>query len=257
MTVEYLFNSNEWKKSLKNNNILLSLDLDGTLAPIVKNPDEICIPNDTITLIKELKKTTKIAIISGRDLNDLKKRICFPVDYLCGSHGLEIEGNGINFLHHKAVESKKYIDKLFFRIKKEFQGHNGIYIEKKKFSFTFHYRNVDKEERKYLIKRFHDIFLSIEQFPIKIQKGKMVIEILPSVDWNKGNAIILIMRHLKSFFPVYIGDDKTDEFAFLAIKDVGLAIKVGSSKKTHAKYFLKSQKEFLSFLKVLNEVLDA
>ncbi len=258
MMPEYLFSSNSWEWEIRNKKILLMLDFDGTLTPIVKNPQESYVSEELSKLLKDLKNFVKIAVISGRDVKDLIKRLSFNVDYFCGSHGLEIEGKDLHFKHPEVLKLKKIIDSIYKEIKKHFSNNPEIFIEKKTFSFVFHYRNVAGEKRKESMKRFLSIIsYYFQQYPIKIQKGKMVFEVLPDIDWDKGKAIIFIMKFLNhQIYPIYVGDDQTDEYAFLTIKENGLTVRIRHSKRTSAKYFLTSYKEMPRFLKMLREALN-
>lgn len=81
----------------------------------------------------------------------------------------------------------------------------------------------------------------------------MVIEILPAIDWNKGEAIIYLMEHInESSLPIYLGDDLTDESAFNAIRDKGVTIRIGCSNNSAAKFYLKNPNEVFKFIKLLS-----
>ena len=85
----------------------------------------------------------------------------------------------------------------------------------------------------------------------------MVFEVLPAINWNKGNAVSLLLNSCKSeHFPIFIGDDVTDETVFGEIKDRGLTIKVGYSRKTLAKYFIRNQREIYKLIKIIKKVLN-
>lgn len=79
-----------------------------------------------------------------------------------------------------------------------------------------------------------------------------MLELSPDVKWDKGNAVLYILQTLNNdIFPVYIGDDFTDEKAFTALKDRGITVRVGKSVKTEAQYYLKGHYEVLRFLKTI------
>jgi len=79
---------------------------------------------------------------------------------------------------------------------------------------------------------------------INIFLKRNVFELTPNVPWNKGNAVLLILKQLKDkCMPIYIGDDQTDETAFKALSGKGFTIRVGKSKKTAANYYLKGHWE--------------
>lgn len=87
-----------------------------------------------------------------------------------------------------------------------------------------------------------------------LSRGKMVLEIRPDVDWDKGHAVLELMRRTgdaASRFPIYIGDDRTDEDAFRALGDRGLSIRVGTGRQTQARHRLRSVEEVWRFLAAL------
>ena len=88
-------------------------------------------------------------------------------------------------------------------------------------------------------------------------EGKMVLEVRPAANWDKGRYCLYLMNKLKykgeKIIPVYIGDDITDETAFKLLKKKGITIFVRGERKTSlAEYYLNSTNEVISFLKKLN-----
>lgn len=85
----------------------------------------------------------------------------------------------------------------------------------------------------------------------------MVFEVLPAVDWNKGRAVSFMLNKFDEItLPIFFGDDLTDETVFKEIKDIGLSVKIGYSKNTIAKYFLKNQAEVYKFIKIIQKALN-
>lgn len=86
------------------------------------------------------------------------------------------------------------------------------------------------------------------------------MEVRPPLDWNKGAAVLWLLEHVKSpegtagFYPVYIGDDLTDEDAFAALKTKGLTILVGRRRKSLAKFYFNDTSEVVDFLKKVLEI---
>ena len=149
--------------------------------------------------------------------------------------------------------AKIIIDKVRRNVEKEIANIEGILIEKKKFSFTLHYRMANKADEAFVRKTFYKIMSeNTEKQSMAILKGKKVLELTPNVSWDKGKAALLIIKRLKEgCLPLYIGDDVTDETAFKALSKAA-AITVGISKKTAAQYYLKNQQEILRFLHYIN-----
>ena len=90
-------------------------------------------------------------------------------------------------------------------------------LENKKLTLSVHYRNVAKNKVGFISKLFYDTIAPWKN-KIKVTSGKKVFEIRPPVKWNKGNSVNWLIKKLgsKKYFPIYIGDDTTDEDAFNA-----------------------------------------
>jgi trehalose-phosphatase len=86
----------------------------------------------------------------------------------------------------------------------------------------------------------------------RLGSGKMLWEILPRADWNKGAAVRWILDRLgdEDILSIYFGDDLTDEDAFRALPD-GLTFKVGCAEATDARFRVSGPaavEEFLEWL---------
>jgi len=109
----------------------------------------------------------------------------------------------------------------------------GVFVEDKTYAVVLHVRGASKADRLHAITRFNALsepFLS--EGTVRLQPGDQVLELLPNVDWAKGDAVRAIMRHVEAssretVWPVYIGDDETDKDAFEEIGTNGLTIAVG------------------------------
>ena len=224
--MKYLFD--EWgkiKKSLAGKNIFLFLDYDGTLASIADHPSKAFLSAEIKKSLNKiiLNPGFKVAVISGRSLPDIKSRVGIKEIIYSGNHGLEIESPEFKYRNEIGYSYKILLGKI-----KEEMGHaladfKGVYIEDKKLSLTVHYRLAYKKQ---IAKIKSIIYKTVEAYvaakKIKIRNGKMVVEILPPVDWNKGLAVSWILHRPefsdKDFYPIYIGDDITDEDAFKMVK---------------------------------------
>jgi trehalose-phosphatase len=101
----------------------------------------------------------------------------------------------------------------------------------------------------------------LERNEIKVETGKKVLEVKPSSVWVKGRAVLWLLSRQKTMYPhkrilpIYVGDDSTDENAFVAVKNIGLSVFIGNPRKSHAQYYLKNTKEVLAFLTRLHTLL--
>ena len=233
----------------------LLLDFDGTLSPIVKNPARARMSESLRKQLNAISKNSawKVAVVSGRGLSFLKKRANISKAVLVGNHGFEILAPGKKVhVHPAAKKSRKLIQQLCRELKDKLKKVPGVLMENKIWSATMHTRNAaSKNEKKAL-----NIFRSVVQKPlfkrfIKVTAGKRVCEIRPPAKWNKGEAVKYILkREKKNVFPIYFGDDKTDEDAFRAVRTHGWGIKVGRGKSA-AQYYIRSTKERNHALKIL------
>ncbi len=260
----YLFsNIEKIKKNLKDKFIYLFLDFDGTLSEIARKPSLAVFPEANRESLESLKrkKNFRVAIISGRSLKNLKKVIGIKGIYYSGNHGLQFSAG-----HSYSCRIPKGYRKILRKIKKEsaqrFGRIKGVLIEDKEITLSIHYRMVDKKDIFAIKKGFDDIIRPfIKSGSVKLIKGKKVFEVKPPVDWNKGKAVLSLMREEKrisknsNLIPLYIGDDITDRDAFRAIRGEGLTIFVGREKgMLGAQYYLKNTKEVTKFLKILTGI---
>jgi trehalose 6-phosphate phosphatase len=257
---KYFFDKSPLEINGDNRIILLMCDFDGTLAPIQGDPGKCILLPDIRKQLEMIVHTgnSHVAILSGRSLSDIQRKVPIKDIYHAGSHGLEISGPQIRYVHPGAVAAKDIIDKVRRKLKEEIGNIEGILIEKKKFSFTLHYRMANRADGAFVRKTFYKIISeNPEKQNLAILKGKKVLELMPNVSWDKGNAAFLIIERLKKrCLPIYIGDDVADESAFEALSEGGITIRVGPSKKTAAQYYIRNQREILRFLHYVNEMVQ-
>ena len=248
-----------FQKQIADKYVMLFLDYDGTLTPIVESPAKALISKQTKHLLKRLSANyrCKLAIISGRALQDIKKKIGVRNIIYSGNHGLEIEGPSIRFEVPVSFNYKTIIKQIKKELNKRLSPINGVLLEDKGFSLSLHYRLVDKERIPFVKTTFNEVVSPYLNNKIKTKTGKKVLEVRPPVEWDKGKVALWLLdkqRYIlcgKSVMPIYIGDDVTDEDAFRALKNKSLTVFVGNPKKSHAKYYLKNTKEVFEFLKRL------
>ncbi|MFA5780564.1 MAG: trehalose-phosphatase [Elusimicrobiota bacterium] len=251
--MKYLFDHwDKLKRGINSKYMFLFFDYDGTLTPIVRKPELAKLDKKVQKFLKKLSGKFKIAIISGRPLWEVKKFVGLKNIIYSGNHGFEIEFDRQKFIHPEVQKIVPEIQKIKQVISAKIKNIKGAFLEDKGIVISIHWRLVDK---KYLPKLFVLVREIIrDNMRIRLTKGKKVWEIRPNVDWDKGKAVRFILTLFPtpySLFPVFIGDDTTDEDAFKISKN-GITIRVGKSNKSNARYYLKSQSEVIKFLKTLN-----
>ncbi|MBI4387544.1 MAG: trehalose-phosphatase, partial [Candidatus Omnitrophica bacterium] len=174
-----------------------------------------------------------------------------------GNHGLEIEGPSIHYVNAEAKRFKGKLFRLARKFKVVFEPFNGVFVENKSLTLSIHYKNLSTKK----INLARGAFLAVVKSYVKrkwviIRKGKKVWEIRPDTGWNKGSAVQLILQRIsrengKQFFPIYIGDDETDEDAFRIVRKNGFSVKVTNqpTRRSKAHFHLKSPAEVNIFLK--------
>ncbi len=236
---------------------VIFLDYDGTLTPIVSRPEDAVISQQMKKTLQKLAEKYTVAIVTGRDKEDVENLVKLDEIIYAGSHGYIISGPGGLSMEHP--DSKKIIPVLD-KIEKEAekllkQKTVGTQLDRKRYAIGLHYRNARPEDEKTVYDIVNGL---IEKYPgHKIGEGKKIVEIKPDIDWHKGKAVEWIMDALEmsgrdDIIPVFIGDDITDEDAFKILKDKGLGIMVGShGQKTSASYSLKNVFQVREFFKKL------
>lgn len=239
--------------------ILVALDFDGTLAPIVPSPAEARLPDPARAALERLARRgdTVLAIISGRALRDLKERVGIPGLYYAGNHGLEIEGPGVDEVHEEATRARPHIVACVETLDPILTAAPGSILEDKGLTISIHYRQVADPAA---VERIRDHLLAhcAEEPALQIFEGKKVFEIRPAVDWDKGRATEFLLdtlaRENGATLPaLFVGDDRTDEDAFRALSGRGDGVIVAPSPPpdTAATSFVHSPAEVVTLLEYL------
>jgi len=248
----------EIKSRIKDKDVFLFFDLDGTLAPIRKKPSDVKLSESVRDLLKKAKKIKGIslAIISGRDIKSLKKIVGINGIIYSGNHGMELEKNG----RRKVLSNNRTFVKALAEIrkvlKKYLKIYNGIIIEDKVLTLSVHYRMADQKTVKEIRKTFDAVISPyISGKNIAVFNGKKVWEIRPANTYNKGKIVKILLGKDKKTTPIYFGDDVTDEDAFKAIKRKGIGVKVGKCTcKSFADFYTKNIRDVRKALKKIIEL---
>ncbi|MFN2342574.1 MAG: trehalose-phosphatase [Desulfonatronovibrio sp.] len=242
----------EIQARLTNTGVAVFLDYDGTLTPIVDDPDKAYLPEDMKETLTRLADILPVAVISGRDRSDVQKLVGLNNIYYAGSHGFDIAGPDQEETNpDKVTEFLPELDQADSEIRKKIDHIQGAWVEKKKFSIAVHYRKVIEKDTQG-VKQAVEI-VSGDHGRLKLSGGKKIFELRPNMNWHKGKALLWLLDKLElnksGVVPLYIGDDVTDEDAFQTLEGRGISIVVMDSRReTKADYMLKSPDEVRLFL---------
>jgi trehalose 6-phosphate phosphatase len=230
--------------------VLLSLDFDGTLAPIDANPGTASMPPESRRALKALEADSRytVAIISGRALPDLRERVRMEEIIYAGNHGLEISGPGLHFIEPTAPRSVEALEELTRHLQVRLRHIPGVEVESKVLTASVHFRRASAERLAEINDTVRDALAPVVSL-FQVTQGLQVLEIRPRVDWNKGLAVRWIRHALGrgDALVMYLGDDLTDEDAFAALPD-GITIAVGRATCTCARYHVETQESVQAFL---------
>jgi trehalose 6-phosphate phosphatase len=223
-------------------------DFDGTLSDIVENPDSARLVAGAADALTSLTAQCPVAILSGRDLADIRQRIGLPGIWYAGSHGFELTGpDGTHHENAEAAASIPVLEQAAAELADRLAHIPGIVVEHKRFGVAVHYRNAARD-------RVGEAAAAVRSVgrrtALRVTTGREVIELRPDVDWDKGKTLRWVLDHIRDdeqpgpLLPIYLGDDITDEDAFDAIHGDGIAILVRHSddgdRATAANYALDS-----------------
>jgi trehalose 6-phosphate phosphatase len=237
------------------------LDFDGTLAPIAARPEEAGLTSDMRRLLRRLSRRVPVVIISGRSLSDIRSRVGLPGLVYVGNHGLEIAGCGLRYRMEDADHWRRTLKSLGARLRETLEVLPGIFVEDKSFTLSVHFRLAGGAVRRTAARRLAErLRLLQRRRQVRVGRGKAVWEIRPPIDWDKGRAVswLLRQRRFRGRWPLYIGDDDTDQDAFRTIRKIGIGIYVGPKQnKGSAHHAVRSPREVGLFLNGLLGLLDA
>ena len=237
----------------------LFLDYDGTLTPIVQRPELAIISDEVRRTVEDLAGSCTVAIVSGRDRQNVMQLAGIDDIFYAGSHGFDISGPaGKRMEFQQGTDYLPALDQAETALHKRLDAIDGAQIERKKFAIAVHFRRVAAELHAE-VERAVDEQISVSG-NLRRTGGKMIFELRPDIDWDKGKALSWLLDKLDltgpDVVPIYLGDDLTDEDALREIETCGVGILVrDEDRPTHASYALESPAEVQRFLRLLGDFL--
>ncbi|XVE55471.1 hypothetical protein DITRI_Ditri03aG0161300 [Diplodiscus trichospermus] len=250
----------------KGKQIVMFLDYDGTLSPIVEDPDQAFMSTEMRAALRDVARYFPTAIVTGRCRDKVYSFVKLAGLYYAGSHGMDIKGPSKSCKYKKgnqgvlfqpASEFLPMIDEVFKALVEKTKSIPGAKVENNKFCVSVHFRCVDEKSWAALAEQVRSV---LNDYPkLKLTQGRKVLEIRPTIKWDKGRALEFLLEALgyansNDVLPIYIGDDRTDEDAFKVLRDRGQGFGILVSKvpkETNASYTLQEPSEVKEFLRRL------
>jgi trehalose 6-phosphate phosphatase len=222
-------------------NVLLAFDYDGTLAPIASTPARARMRRTTKNLLAKVTRLYPCVVISGRQLHDLEARLDrIPVWCVFGNHGLEPGATG-----HRADDNVRgWVEHLNDQLGEQ----DGVVIEEKKYSVTIHYRQArDKARARAAISEAARGLTNARTLG-----GSLAVSVIPRGGPDKGVALQEARRRFACDTAIYVGDDDSDEDAFISgPPEQLLSVRVGAPEGSRARYCLSTQTAIDTLLETL------
>lgn len=231
--------------------VLIGLDFDGTLAPIVRIPDAAALPPRTRSVLEQLATLYPTVVISGRARQDVAARLGgLRLFEIVGNHGLERAARTRN--KHRLV-----VARWVHRLHRDLDACAGVEIEDKGLSVAVHYRRSPSRPR--ALAAITSSVASLGR--LRVLGGKLVLNLLPEGAPHKGRALQALQARAGCDHAIFVGDDDTDEDVFgLRMGTRGgqpsrlLGIRVGRQPGSQASHFLRHRGEVDRLLRILRNL---
>ncbi len=207
--------------------------------------------------LQEAAQAMPLAVISGRDLDDVSALVGIEQVIYAGSHGFEIRGPELQLELPEGIDALDDLQQAATTLEERLEHVEGVRIERKRFAIAVHVRQVRDADLPQVQEAVDQARSSFEG--LRKTGGKRVYELRPDVDWDKGRAVRWLLSELKldgpDVLPLYVGDDETDEDAFRALRQMGgIGILVAKdARPSAADYRLRSPDEVEALLRHLTE----
>jgi trehalose-phosphatase len=231
---------------------LLLLDFDGTLVGLRRHPDDVRFSERGKKILKRFVglKNLTVAVVSGRELEQIRKLVDVEGIRYVGLHGAERLGEATV----PSTAARQMIAAALKAAQTGLKGLRGIEIENKHLSFAVHYRGARQSAVEAASRVVAEIVAKANE-KLRILGGKKVWEVLPREFPGKGFAVRELFASLPDTkIAIYVGDDETDEEAF-AVLPGQITVNVGTGTNTRASFYVRGPSEVLHFLSRLQKEL--
>jgi trehalose 6-phosphate phosphatase len=206
------------------------LDVDGTLAPIVRHADDAAVPEPTrALLIQVARRYGCVACVSGRQASVARQIVSIGSIAYIGNHGVELlRPGGTEVELDREVAAWEGRIRRFAHDADDDELHRlRVRSEDKRAIAAFHWRGAPDEEA--AARAVRQVAARAESAGLRTHWGRKVLEVRPPVDIDKGRGIRRLLRDADLKAAVYVGDDRTDVDAFEGLRTLVEQGRLGSA----------------------------
>lgn len=261
MTTPLLPLAPDTRARLAGSPLVVLLDVDGTLAPLVQMYDEAVVPAATRQAVAALvaHPDIRVALVTGRSAAVARHMVGVGDLWIAGNHGFEIQGpNGENVADPSVLRHREEIATAVARLEPRVRDMPGVLVENKTLTFSVHWRLANPA----VVPRLRDALDQVAQpLGLRITEGKCIFEVRPPARIDKGTAVLTLAERLTSESDdasiMFAGDDVTDEDAIRALREHhprAVTVRIigdGTDVETAAEFSLRDTEAMRGFLEDL------
>ena len=240
--------------------LVIMLDVDGTLAPIVAVFDQATVPPETRRAVAAVaqRPSVHVALVTGRSVEVARHMVGVGNLWVIGNHGFEIQGpTGEDFADPSVERYREVISSAVMRLRPRVHAMQGVIIEDKAITLSVHWRLAKPADVPRLREAVDDVANGLG---LRVTEGKRIFEIKPPARIDKGTAVLALAERLTSgrndAAIVFAGDDVTDEDAIRALRThypraVTIRVIGEENPPTDAEFSLQGTEGMRAFLEEL------
>ena len=207
---------------------VFAFDFDGTLAPIRARPDDVHVSATIALRLEKLARLRPVAIVTGRQIADVRERLGFVPSWIIGNHGAEDEGDP-----EAAIRARAALDPLRERLQSRADGLSGVgvMVEDKGQSLALHFRTApDRDAASALIEEVLAGFAPT----LHVYGGKLVYNAVAADAPDKAVAVQRLIVRANAQAAFFAGDDLNDEPVFAAAQPSWVTVRIGCERREHS-----------------------
>jgi trehalose 6-phosphate phosphatase len=224
---------------------LLAFDFDGTLAPIVPRPETARVPLPVVGRLRRLAELATVAVVTGRDADDVRPRLGFEPKFTIGNHGIDIGTPEAQAAWRAAL------DPLRDEIAAQDAGlrHAGVTVEDKGLSLALHYRLAPHHDQAV---GAVEAVLAVAAVGLRVVPGKCVLNVMDPRAPDKGDAMLALVERAGCDCALFVGDDENDESVFIKAPPDWVTVRVERDHiRSRARYYLDGTPQIPALLDAL------